>query len=194
MLFLNKSGESWNSPFGVWDRAHRSGYTRYWCSRDPLDCRGTSNQTRAPWISRKGFLGRTGLLQLLTKNTHQNNNRESPPGGTHRQTIRRFACLVLLSQASGQPCPCNLRWEEVSCGFNLLWISAKETEIMIQACYLAPIWSLFTSSSSPWLERSLPKHHRAEGAKQPNLRPHSPMELGLPIQNIIPLSKSNLIP
>lgn len=84
MLLLNKSGEGWNSPLGVWDRAHGSGYTRYWCratnSRGALDHsvalrhRGTSNETRAPRISGKWFLWRTGLLQLLTKNTHENNN------------------------------------------------------------------------------------------------------------------------
>lgn len=61
----------------MWDRAHRSGYTMYWCrttnSRRPLDyfvtlhSRGTSNWTRTPWISRKGFLRRAGFLQLLTK-------------------------------------------------------------------------------------------------------------------------------
>lgn len=97
-VFFLTNVEGWNSPVGVWDGAHRSRDTRLWCraanSRGPLDYsvalhyRRTSNQTRAPWISRKGLLRRTRLLQLLRKGETQ----EFPPGGTHSQTITAQTC------------------------------------------------------------------------------------------------------
>lgn len=79
-LCLNKCGK--NSPFGVRDGAGRCGHTGYGCratnSRGPLDYvvalhyRRTTNQSRAPWVCRKGFLRRAGFLQLLTQNRRFN--------------------------------------------------------------------------------------------------------------------------
>lgn len=160
---LNKCGEGMNSPFGVRDGARRRGHTRDGCratnSRGPLDYvvalhyRGTTNQSGAPWIRRKGFLRRAGFLQLLTQNRRVNTVTQylHQVALTVRQSQLRPAGLLHLSQASGQSCPCSWPWEDLSCGFNL-----QKTEIMIKGCYLALlIWSLFTSSSSTWLKRTL---------------------------------------
>lgn len=102
-LCLNKCGEGVNSPFGVRDGARRCGHTGYGCratnSRGPLDYvvalhyRGTTNQSRAPWICRKGFLRRAGFLQLLkTEQENQHSTTISPAGGTHSQTVAAQAC------------------------------------------------------------------------------------------------------
>lgn len=130
-LCLNKSDKGKNSLFGVWDRAHRCGHTRYrrraTNSRGPLDYivalhyRGTTNQTGAPWICRKGFLRRTGLLQLLTKNRHvKNTNRESPPGGTHSQ-INSSGLLTASSSLRPQGSPAHAAGDERSCHVVLIF-------------------------------------------------------------------------
>lgn len=181
----------------MWDRANRSGCTRHRCratnSRGPLEYivalhyRGTSNQARASWIRRKGFLRRTGLLQLLEKETHENINRESPPGGTHSQ-VTAPACLLRppLSGTAHSAC------DESNCHVFLIF---RRTEIIDKGLVPCPHldsihYHLFSSVG----EEKPPQTSEKEGAKQPNLRPHSTVESGLAIQNTIPLSESNFIP
>ncbi|KAG7228051.1 hypothetical protein INR49_005673 [Caranx melampygus] len=62
------------------------------------------------------------------------------------------------------------------------------TKAMMKTYYLVPIWSPFTSSSSPCFERSLLKHHRRKDPHSLTLRPHLPLELGLLMQNTTPMS------
>lgn len=112
-LCLNKSGEGWSSPFGARDRAYRCGHTRQRCRttnrRGPLDYtvalqdRWTSNQTRAPWICRKGFLRRAGLLHLL----REDRGVKAITISSRWQSQLRPAGRVPLSLASGQPCLCS---------------------------------------------------------------------------------------
>ena len=80
------------SPVGMWDRPQRSGYTRCWCgatnSRGPPHYRGTSHHASAPRIGRKGFLRRTGLLQLLKKNR----NKQIIPKTLHQVALTAQTC------------------------------------------------------------------------------------------------------
>lgn len=98
-----------DSPFGVWDGACRSGCSRSRCGRWSLGDavalrRGrASNHTGGPGIGREGFLRRTGLLQLLMRES-RHCNCNSPAGGTHGQLMaaRAWSGPVLLSQALGR--------------------------------------------------------------------------------------------
>lgn len=75
-----------------------------------------------------------------------------------------------------------------------MFLIFRRTEIidkgLVPCPHLASIhYHLFCSVG----EEKPPQTSEKEGAKQPNLRPHSTVESGLAIQNIIPLSESNLI-
>lgn len=66
------------------------------------------------------------------------------------------------SRHQGSPAHATRGEGGLSCGFNLL----SEAEITTKAGYLAPIWSLFASSSSSSVGEK-PQTSEEEGAKQP---------------------------
>lgn len=140
----------WNPPVRMWARSHGSWCTRFWCrathSRRALDyglalhyCR-TSNQTRAPWISRKGLLWRTGFLQLLAKKKHI--DQRSPAGGTNSQltATHRLNVHVIFSDRRGAVLP-----EQVAMWFQSFLVDWGHDGVLVPRS----IWSPFTSSTSP---------------------------------------------
>lgn len=177
--------EGWSSPVRAWGRAHRSGYARRCCrathSRGPFGCtvalhwRGTSDQTRASRVCRKGLLRRTGLLQLLRKDKHAHtalyNDQDAPPGGTLCQPTTTFEALR-------QQNPWNLWWEEEqSCGSNIL----LKAEVMMKG--LLPTYPpqpcLHSLHPLPgWRKNGrVNKHHVKKRAKGFNHRPHPQIDL-----------------